>query len=146
LVNGGFETMDDGGRFAAGWNSHQWGPQNARGYARIDKMNAHEGDRSLVINANDAGAKPGAFASLARPLEPGRYTISMWVCADAVMAGALVLSLDGVEAPAVAVGEDWMRTVVTIDLAKRASPAALRIWSTSARVRMWVDDVDVRQQ
>jgi len=143
VVNGTFEALSEDGRFAERWTAHQWGPGSPAYVARIDRGNAHAGERALLVQATGDGALPGAFTSLPSALTAGSYTLRFWACADVGKSAQVHANVAGRDVGPFQVGEDWKEIVAQIDLAEKKLGATLRLWTSSARVRVWFDDVSL---
>jgi len=143
VANGSFEEQDQDGRFAARWTAHQWGPANAAHIVRIDRGNARTGDKALLVQAQADGALPGAFTTLTASLPPAKYQVRFWACADVGKSATVQANLAGRDAGSATVGEDWKQVSFTVELTEKKIGANLRIWSSTPRVRVWFDDVEV---
>jgi hypothetical protein len=141
IANGGFESRSTHTSFATGWIQHQWGARGAQFSARVDRTNPHTGDQAVVVRGLGEGAKPGAFAQVM--LDPGTYRITYWACAE-VGASAQVLARHGeTELPAHTVGDEWKRFADTFEVKDRRVRLSVGICTTTSKVRVWFDDVEL---
>jgi hypothetical protein len=142
VSNGGFEKVDSLSRFATGWRRWQWGTIGSSYSARIDRTNPHTGDRALVVRGLDPDALPGASTRVA--IRRGTAIVSFWACADVGQKAVVTGSLAGVRLKPRSIGEKWKRITHVVGVAEDADRAELRLWTTSTKVRVWLDDVEVR--
>lgn len=98
-----------------------------------------------MIQAVGEGAQPGAFTTLAGALEPGRYELRFWACADIGKSARVHANIAGKDLGSFQVGEDWTQVVKVFDVEERKSGAVLRIWTSSGRVKVWIDDVELER-
>jgi hypothetical protein len=143
ILNGGFEILDRRTSFARGWNQYNWGRKSARGSVRVDRVNAHGGEQSVVVRAIGEGAKPGAFTSIA--LVPAKYELRYWATADVAEGETAEVRADvaGEALPADRVGPDWTQFKHTVSLQEKKAGANVRLWVETPRVRVWFDDVEL---
>jgi len=142
VVNGGFETVDAGTRFAARWTPHQWGAGGASASIRLDASNPHAGDRAVVVRGLGDGVEPGMWTTVT--LDAGRYVVSYWACADIEARAQVVAHLAGKDLAIQTVGEDWTRFEEVVEIEERSANATLKLRTLTPRVRVWFDDVDVK--
>jgi hypothetical protein len=145
VKNGGFEIVDKRTEFAGGWHEHNWGAAGVRSSVRLDRVNAHRGEHSVVVRSLGDGAKPGVFTTVL--LEPGKYELSYWAAADVAEKETVPVRsyLAGSDLDADAAGADWKRFAHEVGIEKRQMNASVRLWTEAARVRVWVDDVELRR-
>jgi hypothetical protein len=139
-VNGGFEAVDTKTKFAESWTPNQWGNAGERYSVRLDRTNVHSGDRSVVVRGLAEGAKPGVYTTL--DLQPGKYEVSCWACADLGATVRVGGSLAGSGLTEKAVGEEWQQLMETVEVSEQQIGADLCIWAVGEG-RAWFDDVAV---
>ncbi|MHC4250567.1 MAG: hypothetical protein ACYS9X_15680 [Planctomycetota bacterium] len=96
------------------------------------------------MRALGAGAEPGVITNVAA-LPAGTYVVSYWAMTDAGGRAEMHMSLGGDEAKSAAVGEEWTAVTGTVTVKKDRKGAALRIWTTTGNMQVWVDDVEVKR-
>jgi hypothetical protein len=143
LVNGSFETKDEGERFAARWATHQWGEPGARSSTRLDRTVSHSGQTSVVVRNLSEDARAGFYQTVT--VEPGAYELSFWACADidgtAVVGSCLA---EGMEL-STSVGEQWKHVKNKITIKKRILGGSLKLWTQTPMLRVWFDDVVLKK-
>jgi cell division protein FtsN len=139
--NAGFEERNDDTKFAASWSKSQWGDRGLRYSVRLDRTDPHSGTYALSARALESGARPGAQTTLA--LDPGAYEIRFWACAGFEATANVGVHLSGRDLPEIAVGDEWKQYKFTTEIEKKNRNASLRIWTSTERVRVLFDDIEV---
>jgi hypothetical protein len=140
-ANGDFERLDPETRFPEGWKIGQWGRTGLKYYVRADRSNPRSGEHAVCARVISAGAQAGVFTTMRLPA--GTYEVRYWASCDvgktATVAGALA------ESPLRrnAVGGDWRQFEQTVLLDGKPPFATLKLWSETAGVRVFFDDVEV---
>ena len=142
VTNGGFEAVEPRTRFARMWHTHEWGTGGAGSSMRLDVSNPHGGERAAVVRAIRNGVEPGVWTTIT--LDKGTYVVSYWACADIEAKAQVVAHVAGEDLTVQNVGEDWARFAETVTVDKRTPNASLKIRTLTSRVRVWLDDVEVR--
>jgi len=143
IVNGGFEEIDESDGFARAWHPHRWGESQARSSIRPDRVNFHDGERSIAVKSTGAGVKPGAFTSVV--IGPGKYELSFWAVADVAEGKTAPVRshVAGEEFGPARVGPDWKRYSHTFVTRDRSQNASVRLWTEAVGVLVWFDDVEL---
>jgi hypothetical protein len=143
IADGGFEESGPDGRSSGRWRFHNWGKDDARWNARLDRANFHSGARSLQVLASSQEAQPGAFTSFSA--DAGTYEVSFWACADTDGKVGVRAHLAGTDIAPLTAGEEWKRLSVLVEVKERQANASLKLWISTQGVRVWLDDVEVRR-
>lgn len=141
LANGGFEKVNERTRFADGWIEGQWGERGKASQVRMAEGEARSGQNAILARAIAAGAAPGVSATA--KLEPGSYGIRFWACADQGEVARVHAQLDDDLAAEGTVGDEWKQFSGTVKVDKKRLSATLRIWTSTARVRVRFDDAEI---
>jgi len=141
VTNGGFEEMNDQTDFAKAWTPHVWGKQDTQYTVSVNRANPHEGERSLAVRLLEAGAAPGAFTTVS--VSPGKYEVRYWARADVGENARVYAHLAGKDLRQNTVGDQWTQFKETVEVDAKQVNASLRLWTTTMRVRIWFDDVEV---
>jgi len=139
IVNGSFETRDEGGRFASRWAIFQWGEEGARYSTRLDRTVSRSGEASVVVRNLSQEARGGFYQAVT--VEPGVYELSFWACADidgTAVVGSCIA--EGMEL-STSVGEQWKHVKNKITIKKAIRNGSLRLWTQTPMLRTWFDDV-----
>jgi hypothetical protein len=142
VSNGGFEEVSEETGFAAGWQAGQMRELRTKYSVRLDRMTKRSGRSSVVCRSFDEEGTPGVLTTLS--LTPYKYELSFWACADLGETATVTARLAGHDLQASTVTEEWTRFKQTVTLEKKHPNARLRIWITTPRVRVWLDDVELR--
>jgi hypothetical protein len=144
VPNGGFEKVDAATRFAEDWKKQQWGGGKGSFSVRLDRVNSHAGDRSLVARTLADDVHPGAWTTLTSALVPGTYEIRFWGCAAVGKSADVCAHLAGRVVMSATVGEEWKQFKKRIEIKEKKARPSLRLYTTTAGgVRVWFDDVEV---
>jgi hypothetical protein len=141
VKNAGFEERDDNTKFAASWTKGQWGDRGLKYSVRLDRTDPHSGDNALSVRGLEAGARPGAYCGL--QLDAGTYEIRYWACAGFEETANIGVHLSGQDLPEQAVGDQWKQFKQTVEIDKKNRNAVLRLWTSTPRVRVLFDDIEV---
>jgi hypothetical protein len=141
VPNAGFEERDENTKFAAKWTKGQWGDRGLKYSVRVDRTDPHSGDNALSVRGLEAGARPGAYCTL--QLDAGTYEIRYWACAGFEETANIGVHLSGQDLPEQAVGDQWKQFKQTVEIDKKNRSAVLRFWTSTARVRVLFDDIEV---
>jgi len=142
IENGGFETKEARARFALGWTAGQFGAFKSRYIARLDRSNAHSGERALDMRGLEREAKPGVVTIV--DLEPGAYVLSLWACGDLGEQPEIGISLGTVEEWRFTANEDYRAFEKKLVISDRQRNAKLSIWVQTPASRVWIDDVSLK--
>jgi len=142
IRNGGFESAQPGTRFAASWLPQQLGARG--GYSvRHTRSNFHDGNRSIELRALDDGPRPGIAAPVS--LSKGAYVLKVWASADVGASAAIRVTYGDIELPAQKAGDDWTALTFEVRPADDRRNTLLKIYTTTSRVRVWIDDVSLKR-
>ena len=145
VVNGGFEDVE--GTMPRGWTVP---PHLAeRGSATVDTANVHSGRRSLMLAPNGRNTPEGfaVYAPLdAAALQGKEVTVSGYVAVEGVVGTvAVAFKAGGVNWIPVSkeTGGKFVVFAKTFSAPQSASEAALLLFVTGTRGRVWFDDLSV---
>jgi hypothetical protein len=142
IKNGGFEDRKSKTGLADGWSSCQLGKKGKKYSVRMNKTNPREGGaHCVVLRSMDEGAKPGVGISV--KLVPASYEIRYWACADVGKSAMIQVTFGGKDLPAHDVSDEWEQFKDTVTVEKRNFKTKLLISTSTCRVRVYVDDVEV---
>jgi hypothetical protein len=140
VKNGGFEEKGTSG-FASEWKKEQWGARGAGSSVRLDRSNPRTGDGALVVRGLADGSRPGASTVLR--LEPGTYEVRYWASADVGRTATIGVRFAGKELAGHEVPDRWTQFTETVTVEKRNLNSGLGLWTSTANVRVWFDDVEL---
>ena len=141
--NGGFEKTGKTGEVGEGWTKGQWGSGRGRYSVRLDRTNSHAGEHALVARTYADGVHPGVQQMLGSDLQPGRYEVRFWACADVGKTADVRVQLAGQDLPPATAGEDWAQIRMAASIGEKEKRRGLRLYVTTPKVRVWFDDVEL---
>ena len=144
VPNGGFEERDDDAEFATRWHRYCWGTRGNGYSSRLDKSDAHSGGVALAVRCHGEGQRPGAFTVIP-VVRPGTYVVSFWACAEVDATAHVQAHFAGHDMKARPVGDEWMCVREKVQIEGRAPNHSIKVWTTTPGVRVWFDDVEVRE-
>jgi hypothetical protein len=145
ITNGGFEKMVERSLVPFGW-AKDGGCHKTDGvsYVRASRANPHGGERTLSLRLVSESGRAGITSSI--ELDVGKYTVSFWACCDVEAKALLNGSLGRTELKGRVLGEEYVKFTETVTVTKRNKKGAVKFWTTTPRVRVYIDDVSVRRQ
>jgi formylglycine-generating enzyme required for sulfatase activity len=135
VPNGDFEKPGTAPEIAEGWMKNQWGSAQGAFSVRLDRVNPHGGERSLVVRTLTEGVHPGARTTLTSALVPGRYELRFWACAAVGKSADVCAHFAGRDVISATVGEDWKQFKTTVEIKQKKARASLRLYTTTSKVR-----------
>ena len=139
VTNASFELPGDEG-LAKAWRVFRGGAAAAGAWVRVDASNPHTGEVSLAVRGGE-GAIAGAFTTM--KIVAGTYSVSFWACADVGKHAIVTAHLAGRDLAERRVGEEWERVVLPAEVDRDSLSASLRVCSSTAGVKVWLDDVEL---
>lgn len=139
VTNGGFEVESE--KLAQGWTGRSWGSGGKPYQIKLDRAESHSGDCAVLLRALEEGALPGVTTTV--KLERAKYVLKFWACADIEETAQVHVRVGERELTAVTAEEDWKEFTHKIEIEEREPRASLRIWTDTAGVKVWLDDVSL---
>ena len=145
ITNGGSEKMVERNPVPFGWTKDSGCRKTAgKSYVRADRTNPHGGERAVSLRLVSESGSAGLTTEVA--LGVGKYAVTFRACCDIDAKAYLNGSLGGTDLKGRALGEEYVKFTETVVVVKRDRKSALKFWTTTSRVRVYVDDVSVRRQ